>query len=289
MTSLVLGYTWVDGGVVLRIRRSGEQRRTEVRLSGSIRLGVSDQTQCTGYQRDGERLPCPQRSSPRGKICATCASQDEFRPCMICDGSRCPRLSRWMERACRQTHHLYIASFGGDFLKVGTASDRRRDQRLVEQGPLAAARVAAAEGPVIKRMEAALVRAGFTEAVSRQRKMSLLRSGMTVDAARDRVRDAVRHLGDQLPSDLRWPLHPPHWVEAPALALRSRGFPVNALPVLPDTVIEGQVAGAIGHVLFLDDGDGRFALDLGALVGRFVDFDPSGPRQKKPQVQMGLF
>jgi hypothetical protein len=137
-------------------------------------------------------------------------------------------------------------------------------------------------------MEAALVRAGFTEAVSRQRKMSLLRSGMTVDVAERRVLDAARHLADQLPPDLRWPLHPPHIVEAPALARRSRGYPVNVLPVRADTVIEGQVAGAVGHVLFVDDGDGRFALDLGALSGRFVDFDPSGPRQK-PQVQMGLF
>jgi hypothetical protein len=44
----------------------------------------------------------------------------------------------------------------------------------------------------------------------------------------------------------------------------------------------------VGHVLFLDDGVGRFALDLGALRGRVVEFDPVGPK-RKPRVQLGLF
>jgi len=193
-----------------------------------------------------------------------------------------------MERYCRQTHHLYLACFGGDFLKVGTASDGRRDQRIIEQGPLAAARVAAAPGPVIKQMEAQLVRAGFDEAVSRSRKMALLRSSMSREEAEARVREAVARLPEQLSSDLRGPLHRPQFVAIPELARRSRGLPVNALPVHPGTVIEGQVVGAVGHVLFVDDGDGRFALDLGALVGRIVEFDPSGPKVR-PQVQLGLF
>jgi len=193
-----------------------------------------------------------------------------------------------MERYCRQTHHLYLACFGGDFLKVGTASDGRRDQRIIEQGPLAAARVAAASGPVIKQMEASLVRVGFTEAVPRSRKTALLRSSMRQAEAEARVREAAAELADQLPVALRGPLHSPHFVALPDLARRSRGLPVNALPVHPGTVIEGEVAGAVGHILFVDDGDGRFALDLGDLVGRLVDFDPSGPKTR-PQVQLGLF
>jgi hypothetical protein len=63
---------------------------------------------------------------------------------------------------------------------------------------------------------------------------------------------------------------------------------VNDFPIQPGTTIEGDVAGAVGHVLFFDDGDGRFAIDLGTLAGWIVEFDPTGPK-KRPQVQLGLF
>ncbi len=288
MNSLVLGYTWVDGGIVLRVRHVGELRTSEIPLHSRITIGVTTQRQCLGYQRDGQLLPCPDRASPRTKICATCATRDEFRPCMICDGSRCPKLSRSMERYCRQTHHLYLACFGSDTLKVGTASDGRRTQRIVEQGPLAAARVAHAEGPIIKQMEAALVATGFTEAMRRSQKTALLRGAMKPEEAVVRVEEGVRDLAAQLPGMFHRYLHSPVFIEMPELTLSSRGMAVNDLPIEPGTVIEGDVAGAIGHVLFIDDGDGRFAVDLGGLVGWIVDFDPKGPKTK-PQVQLGLF
>ena len=288
MTGLVLGYTWVDGGIVLRIRSSGEMRTTEVPLRDHVSIGITDRRQCIGYSRDGKLLPCPDRASPRGKVCAECMARDEFRPCMICDGSRCPRLSRSMERYCRQTHHLYLACFGADALKVGTASDGRRTQRIIEQGPLSAARVAAAEGPIIKQMEAELVKAGFTEAMRRSRKTALLRGGMKPEEARGRVLRASRDLVAQLSGVYHRYLHTPAFIEIPELARKSRGMAVNDLPVHPGTVIEGDVTGAVGHVLFIDDGDGRFALDLGQLAGWIVEFDPEGPKTR-PQVQLGLF
>ena len=49
-----------------------------------------------------------------------------------------------------------------------------------------------------------------------------------------------------------------------------------------------DVVGAVGHVLFLDDGDGVFALDMGALKGRMLDWEPADTA-KKPVVQLGLF
>ncbi len=193
-----------------------------------------------------------------------------------------------MLRYCRSDHHLYLACFGDDSLKVGTASHPRRDQRIVEQGPLAAARVAQAPGPRIKQMEHLLVEAGFTETMRRTRKTVLLRGSMTSEEAHRRVAEAVRSLSDVLPPDHHASLHPPVFVQQPELAVRSRSLAVNELLVEDDRVIEGEVAGAVGHVLFLRDADGCFALDLGGLRARWIEWDPAGPR-KRPQAQLGLF
>jgi len=53
-------------------------------------------------------------------------------------------------------------------------------------------------------------------------------------------------------------------------------------------VAEGSVVGAVGHVLFVEDETGCFALDLGALKARVLEFEPQGPK-KRPVVQLGLF
>lgn len=111
---------------------------------------------------------------------------------------------------------------------------------------------------------------------------------MTVPEAKDLVLAAARDLAPKLPGVYHRYLHEPSFVELPELARKSRGMAVNDLPVRPGTVLEGDVAGAVGHVLFLDDGDGRFALDLGQLAGWIVEFDPEGPKTR-PQVQLGLF
>src|SRR5262245_31454806 len=180
---------------------------------------------------------------------------------MTCDGFQCPRLSPDMLQWCRQTHHLYLACFGDTTIKVGTASDPRRNQRIVEQGPLAAARVAEGEGPTIKQMEHWLSEAGFSGTMRRARKTVLIRTAMTEVEARQNVIEAARSLRDVLPAAYHRHLHAPTFVPQPPLAQRSRGRPVNELRVDDDRVVEGTVVGAIGHVVFVEDRDGCFALD----------------------------
>ncbi len=285
--SLVVGYTWVDGGVRLRSwEGSGHALRD---LSGALCFRVEAGKWCTGLH-DGEGVvPCPDRApATRGTACDACAARDAFRPCMTCDGFRCPRLSAEMSAWCRQTHHLYLACFGDEEIKVGTASDARRDQRVVEQGPLAAARVASGEGPRIKQLESRLVAAGFSETMRRARKTVLLRGAMTEAEARALVGEATLRLHDALPREDHALLHAPIFVQQPELAVRSRALPIHELAIEEGRVVAGEVVGAVGHLLYLRDEDGTFALDLGALKGRVITWDPSGPR-RKAVAQLGLF
>ena len=287
---LVVGWTWDDGGVVLRSWGGGESLVPKSEpLTGNLSFRIEPGRFCTGHHDGDQWRPCPEQAvATRGTRCGPCTQRDAFRPCMTCDGLRCPRLSRAMLNYCQSDHHLYLACFGDETVKVGTASHRRRDQRIIEQGPLAAARVARAMGPRIKQMEALLVGSGFTETMRRSRKTSLMRGSMSESAARDQVTDAARSLEAILPSDYHPDLHAPVFVDPPPLAVKSRSLAINELRVEDDRVVEGEVIGAIGHLLFLQDGDGCFALDLGALRSRWIEWDPPGPR-RRAEAQLGLF
>jgi len=287
--ALVVGWTWHDDTVQLRSWSVDEERYTARDLTGSVAFRVAAGRHCTGFH-DGRALrPCPNAAVVRrGRQCEACQLQDAFRPCMTCSGSRCPRLSPKMRSYCQGTHHLYLACFGDPTLKVGTASHHRRDQRVIEQGPLAAMRVASADGPSIKRMEHQLVEAGFTETMRRQRKTVLLQAAMTEEEARGLVASAAGEIASVLPREYHAHLHEPVWVEQPDIAKRSRQLAIQELRIEDECVVEGDVVGAVGHLLFVDDGDGCWALDLGELRGRRIEWDPEGPR-RRAQAQLGLF
>jgi hypothetical protein len=102
------------------------------------------------------------------------------------------------------------------------------------------------------------------------------------------VLEGHRSLREVLPPDYHLHLHTPVFVPQPELARKSRSFTVNELQLEDDRVVEGEVVGAVGHLLFLQEADGCFALDLGALKGRRIEWDPDGPR-RKAQAQLGLF
>ncbi|MEZ4236254.1 MAG: DUF2797 domain-containing protein [Myxococcota bacterium] len=286
--ALVTGFTWIDGAVRLKAFRGDPPRLDDRLLDGRVCFRILPGRHCTG-RYEGVAVPCPDAApATRGTTCDACAALDAFRPCMTCDGFRCPRLSPDMLSYCRQRHHLYLACFGDTTIKVGTASHPRRDQRVVEQGPLAAARIAVAPGPTIKQMEHLLVEAGLTETMRRTRKTVLITGSMTEPEARALVLEAAGDAREMLPPRYHRHLHRPELVAQPPLATQSRGLPVNELKVDDDRVVEGQVVGAVGHVLFVEDGDGCFALDLGALKGRWIEWDPTGPR-RRPVAQLGLF
>jgi hypothetical protein len=287
--ALVVGYTWLDGGVRLRSWPLGDRGPLGVEPLAHLSFRVEPGKWCTGYNDGTTLVRCPdQAAATRGTTCDACASRDAYRPCLTCDGFRCPRLSAEMLGYCRQHHHLYLACFGDEDIKVGTASDPRKHQRVIEQGPLAAARVAEAEGPRIRQMETLLAQAGFSETVRRSRKTALLAGAMTEVEARSLVIDATHRLKEVLPREYHGALHAPIFVPQPELARKSRALPLNPLELEDGVVVEGEVVGAVGHTVFVRDADGTFALDLGALKGRRLTWNPSGPR-RKPTAQLGLF
>ena len=210
---------------------------------------------------------------------------------MICDGFACPPLVPSAREACVQTHHLYLASFGGPEVKVGTASDPRRTARLVDQGPLFAIRVASGTGPRIKQLEhVASHQTVAVEGMRRSRKLALLRGAMTAEQAEQRVMAVHASLLNVAAPDYDDLLHDPDPLRLPRLARETRASlrAEAELPIEEGCRLEGTVVGAVGHIAVLEDSEGRFVLDLGQLVGRLVDLDPPASIRRS-QVQLGLF
>lgn len=277
--SHVVGYGWHEG--VPRLRLAG---REPLVLDGSIRLQLTSRRQCIGW-RDraaGERRPCPTAADPGGQQCLPCSRREGFWECMTCDGFDCPPLSPAMARYCQQDHVLYLANFGLT-IKVGTASWPRRWARPFEQGPLVAARVAVGPGPVIKQIEALSAAMGYAEALRRSQKWREFESPNTPEQARERVLGAFEDIRARLEPGYEALLHPPRFLDLPDWPDLSF---VDLLRAGPGDTIQGQVTGARGHVVVVDDGAGPFAFDAQALVGSFVELDPDGGA---PVRQLGLF
>ena len=285
----VLGYTWREGQPCLRILE--EDQRSNLPLVGDIDWLVTPERRCIGRREEGVPRSCPTGDVPRGSgHCERCQWADGFRVCMICTGFNCPSLPPAMHEKCQSQHVLYLASFGDDRVKVGTAVWHRRDGRLHDQGPLAALRVASAEGPVIKQMEHVLVKAGFTEAFRREDKRRLLASATSPQDALAGLHAEARRLPELLSSSYHAALGI-EIVPLPDLAIRTRDRYAarDLLDASPGCRRTGSIVGAVGHLLAVEDEAGVFYLDLAGLKARVIDLAPSSREGRRSRVQLSLF
>lgn len=288
----VLGYGWRSGRPFLKVAptRPGDSPHI-IGVEKHLRFRRVAGQQCIGWRdsETGGQHPCPNRERGAGIQCVQCSRREGWWACMTCDGFACPALAPAMERRCRQTTTLYLASFGTSDIKIGTASDRRRVARLVEQGPLVAGHVAEGPGPLIKQMEALAVRMGFRERFRRSTKSKQYGQETTEAEAMGWLEAGFTKFSQGLDSEygpyLYDQLRP---VELPALARSIRFGGVPVLQLGPGDGVDGRVLGARGHLVLIHDGAGRLAIDLGSLKSGFIDLDPKeAPRA--PVRQLGLF
>lgn len=273
------GYAWAEEEVCLELHDPDSGRMENVSIGSAIAFRIFDDRRCAG-RIDFEqlrRLPCEERTVlESGTQCAVCRAREGFAECIRCDGLSCPPLAPAVHRYCTGTHHLYLATFGGEEVKVGTASKQRRRARLVEQGALVAAYVATAPGPEIKQLERAVADLGYPTAMRRREKLALLGSQVNEAEAEARVLAALDEISRALPDSMHEALHPPEPMRQPALARRARTYSyLQSLPLRPGSTVAGEVLGAVGSLVVLDDGGGAAALDLADLRCRVIEMQPS--------------
>jgi Protein of unknown function (DUF2797) len=274
-----------------------------------IRLG---DRRCLGYlDKFGLRIPCPDgalacvgkedevgdESGRRKRItgyCSVCASRTHVPPALAKSFPTRPKLA-----LKRTPHVLYLATFDGRTVKVGTVQADRLHRRLGEQGARFAfvlLRVAceadalAAEAKVggIKRFDrekGKFVRL-IPESVAPSAKLAALSSNTDVSYMRDEL---ARIVGREIRR------RRPELGVAPADELEGVVISQSFLGELPASVrslkksgveLRGEVLGTLGGFLIFEEEGERFAVTLRSLHGQHYTNIESQRREAR---QLSLF
>lgn len=288
----VIGYTWKDERIFLDVRElTSNAATTSVPVEETFIFKKTQQRRCIGWIDFDRRgmLPCPDAASVSSVQCDACKQREGFLRCVMCNGFDCPPLKPSVEAYCKKPHYLYLACFGSDKVKVGTASEVRQYVRLHEQGPLAAMLVAKASGPLIKQMEAAISQMGYTEAMRTSTKQRLLTSGMTEHEAKQHLHRAFADIVSHIPAQYEMYLHEPEYLKMPPLALAARQFrELDNLKPEVDQILGGTVVAASGSFLVFQDNVGAMTLDISALRSWVIEMNPDGQPGKRTK-QLSLF
>lgn len=105
--------------------------------------------------------------------CKECQTKSGFDLCLGCNGSTCQTNSNVARAFCHEGHHVYLAYFANDKLKVGTAASYRKYERLLEQGALYSIFLAQApNGRIARQLESRIANLGIASRVNVSYKMN---------------------------------------------------------------------------------------------------------------------
>ncbi len=289
---LVHGVVWDSPSPALRLHTpAGEFTDIALAQGSSLGLRVTPGLWCLGHVKvhgpgDRTHVPCPKGSpAERGKQCGPCFARDDSR--LMHDFHRGGSVPPGLRAYLMQPHWLYVATFANGTTKVGTASARRKWNRLAEQGAVHASYVAHAEdGRVVRILEDLVTRElGLVQQVRSAAKVASLvepRTGVELQAINRQQAARVREFLAGL-SMTGYDVARDEW-ERPALAARlcnarPSGAVRHPYPVAFDDGGHGlrihSMSGAIALAGLPDtDGvevEGTFVADLGALKGRQIE------------------
>lgn len=173
-----LGIKWIEDSPQMlfydTITRTIEYEKCE----GFISLQRTNQKRCKGYY-DLERkqiVPCRTFKDLTGSNysqCVECQTNSGFDLCLVCNGDNCQTNSDKAKRFCEEGHHVYLAYFANDKLKVGTAASYRKYERLLEQGALYSIFFAEVpNGRLARKIENEVSKLGITTRVNASYKMN---------------------------------------------------------------------------------------------------------------------
>lgn len=282
-----VGLSWTQRQPrLLALDNSGRQAEVTLALGTVLRGQVLTAPRCLGPRGAASSAaglcPDPQGQIVRGR-CARCRARDPHLACIACDGYRCDtlRLSNDTLSYCNQPRALYLARFGGDWTKVGTALDHRVTERLDEQGPIAAMVVARGPGRAVKQAETDLA-AAVRDRVRGATRTTLLRS----------QRDGEAEYGDLVEFWSRWTrstaahLHlagePQRWLPTLSHRRARRLQPTERLALTAGTQLAGVIRGVSGTAAVIEDSAGVFTVELTETFGATLLLDVTPPPRHDP-------
>lgn len=122
-----------------------------------------------------EFFPCNKIIDKKQSQCYSCMHKYDFYHCVICHGDKCMSENKEVIDYCHTPHYVYLAYFSKNKIKVGTASEIRKYDRLLEQGAIFSFFIAKTPtGKIARQIEKNIIDSGITGAVSTTFKMKNL-------------------------------------------------------------------------------------------------------------------
>ncbi len=226
---------------------------SELELASHVSFELSFNRYCTGYTRFDKSYPCPDEALSDSGKCPHCRKLELS--CAACRGDEC----LFGHSECLLGEHLiYLASFG-ELVKAGVTKKERINERLVEQGADFGVVVAKARDGFEARAVEALVQHvfGFRNAVRTSEKFKLL--GIEREVSKKSLELAIEKI-----TATKFP-----GIGVEEIRDLSSFYPkLEQKPAL-DNLLEGEVLGAKGNLLFLER-DGPKVIDMKKNVGRYI-------------------
>lgn len=104
--------------------------------------------------------------------CDKCKYMYDFYKCVKCHGDNCYVKNKDVLKYCNSPHYVYLAYFNGNKIKVGTASEVKKYERLLEQGALFSIFIAKTPtGKIARKLEKLIIDYGISGLVTTNYKM----------------------------------------------------------------------------------------------------------------------
>mgnify|MGYP004540715331 CR=1 FL=1 len=270
-------------------------KNMEIRKAiGKVSITKTNIKKCNGYYDllNRKYVPCKNFDNEFKKECHQCKLCKElsgFGDCLGCNGKNCKSKSLIAKKFCNQKHIVYIALFGNDKLKVGTAAEYRKYSRILDQGAIASMFIAITDtGKTARFLENYISSFGYSLQVRSNYKIN----NLVIDKSKKEIVNLLENEYDKiknmLPDSLKKYLTNPEInyyekindinkntliKESAQLSLFDDGIKVNNYDfhLYPETIC-GIITNVVGSMLIIEN-HGVHVYDTKKLEGWIIDIE----------------
>jgi hypothetical protein len=263
-----------------------------VPVSGYLSIRVLAVRHCSGSYELGthKHIPCKHNIILEEQcICEECENINGFKHCISCHGEKCFTYNKIALNYCNQKHFVYLAYFPKDIVKVGTAHEMRKEERLIEQGALYRILIAEAPtGKIARQIENVICKLGYKSLVSSKHKIQHLQFTKTENEIQELLDIAYNHIRKNLNSEFQEYLLNPYiysnnkeLVETLTIALKQTKqlqltmfddmFEPQYHVISDVSYIVGNIAAVVGSIVLLKkSGNTLHAFNFKEIYGRDI-------------------
>ncbi len=175
MKKYFIGILWQDQITpIIHLKDYYTNEDEYVCMPDEFELEIKNKKICTGtinpYTR--EYVSCSNPVEKGETQCSRCKYLYDFYKCVRCHGDKCNVNNVDVLNYCNSNHYVYLAYFNGGKIKVGTASEAKKYDRLLEQGALSAIFIAKTPtGKIARTIEKEIIDSGVNGMVTTNYKM----------------------------------------------------------------------------------------------------------------------